>query len=226
MTGASSAAEPSAPIIGLLGGSFDPVHFGHLQLARDARDQLGLTEVRLIPAAQPWQKPPLTEAAHRAHMVELAIRGEPGFVLDMHEIERGGPTYTIDTLRALRAQLGHEVPLVLIVGADQIERLHTWREWHALPDYAHVAVARRNDAVIVLNDAVQTFYNERYAQPAAVASRAAGCVVEIDMRPVDASATAIRELLRAGAGAERDARLAALVPAAVLDYIRGHHLYR
>jgi nicotinate-nucleotide adenylyltransferase len=212
--------------IGILGGSFDPVHFGHLQLARDARDQLGLTEVRLIPAAQPWQKAPLTDASHRAHMVELAIRGEPGLVLDMHEIERGGPTYTIDTLRALRAQLGDAVPLVLIMGADQVERLDTWRDWHALADCAHIAVARRNDAVIVLNDALQTFYNERWARPAAIATRAAGCVVEIDMRPVEASATGIRELLRAADGAARDARLAALVPAPVLDYIRAHHLYR
>ena len=79
----------TAPI-GLLGGSFDPIHHGHLQLARDALKHLPLDEVRFIPAAQPWQKGPITAAEHRARMVQLAIAGEPRFALDMHEIERGG----------------------------------------------------------------------------------------------------------------------------------------
>ena len=90
-------------LIGLLGGSFDPIHVGHVQLARDASAQLRLDELRFIPAGQPWQKGELTDAAHRAHLVELAIRELPDAVLDMREVERAGPTYTIDTLRELRA---------------------------------------------------------------------------------------------------------------------------
>jgi nicotinate-nucleotide adenylyltransferase len=211
--------------IGLLGGSFDPIHIGHLQLAQDALAQLALAEVRFVPAAQPWQRSVAASAADRARMVELAIRSEPRFVLDMHEIERGGPTYTIDTVRALRKTLGDEAPLVLIVGGDQMERLDTWREWQRLLEHAHLAVARRNDAVLTLNWTLQEYFNAHWARAAAMRARPAGCIVEIDMTPVDASATEIRRLLTQEATAARDDRLAAIVPAAVLDYIRAHRLY-
>ncbi len=210
--------------IGLLGGSFDPIHVGHLQLARAARDRLGLAEVRLIPAAQPWQKGSITDAAQRAHMVALAIAGEPGLALDMHEIERGGPSYTIDTLRALRAALGPAQPLVLLLGADQMARLDTWREWRSLLDYAHIAVARRNGEP-ALNDALRDFYRARRAGAAALRAAAAGAIVDLPMDPVDASASEIRALLAAPPTPARQARLAALVPAAVLLYIRRQGLY-
>lgn len=212
--------------IGLLGGSFDPIHIGHLQLARDALRQLALAEVRFVPAGQPWQKHVAAGAAHRVRMVELAIRGEAGFALDRHEIERSGPTYTIDTLRALRATLGAEVPLVLIIGGDQMQRLDTWHEWQHLLGYAHLAVARRNDAVLTLSWPLQEYYNSHWARADAVAVRPAGAVVEIDMTPVDASATEIRALLAAPNSPARDARLATIVPAAVLDYIHANSLYR
>lgn len=215
----------TAPI-GILGGSFDPVHIGHLQLARDALEQLGLAEVRFIPAGQPWQKHVVADAAQRAHMVELAIGGEPRLVLDMHEIERGGPTYTIDTLRALRAALGADVPLVLIIGGDQMQRLDTWHEWRHLLELAHLGVARRNDAVLTLSWPLQDYYNSHWVPRGEFAARPAGTVVEIDMTPVDASATEIRTLLAAPPSPERAARLAAIVPAAVLDYIRAHSLYK
>lgn len=214
-------AEP----IGLLGGSFDPVHVGHLALARAACAALGLAQVRFVPAGQPWQKGEITDAAHRARMVALAIAGEPRFALDLREVERAGPSYTIDTLRELRAHLGPTVPLVLLMGSDQLERLDTWREWRALLDCAHLAVARRDGAVIVLGDALQTFYNEHWAPPAALKQRASGCVVEFDMPPVAASATRIRALLRQPAAPARDAELAASLPADVLDYIRRNRLY-
>ncbi len=213
-------------MIGLLGGSFDPIHVGHLALARAALERLGLAQVRFIPAGQPWQKAEVTAAAHRAKMVALAIAGEPRFVLDVCEIERPGPTYTIDTLRALRATLGADTPLVLVLGADQMERLDTWRDWTHLLDLAHIAVARRNDAVLTLSWPLQEFYNEHWARPAKLAGRPAGRIVDLEMEPVDASATEIRALLRAPASPERDARLAQIVPAAVLDYIRAHDLYR
>lgn len=215
-------AEP----IGLLGGSFDPIHAAHLQLARDARDRLGLAEVRLIVAAQPWQKGDVADAAHRAEMVRLAIAGEPRLVLDLREIERGGPSFTIDTLRELRARLGEGTPLVLIIGGDQMERLDTWRQWQALLDHAHLAVAHRNNRVLVLNDRLQTWFNEHWAAPAAVQQSAAGKVVDLEMTPVDASATEVRQLLKEPASLQRDARLGRLVPAPVLDYISRHRLYR
>ena len=211
--------------IGLLGGSFDPIHAGHLQLARDARDGLGLAEVRLIPAAQPWQKGPITDAAQRAHMVALAIAGEPGLVLDMHEIEHGGPTYTIDTLRALRAALGPAQPLVLVIGADQMARLDTWREWRSLLDFAHIAVAHRNAKPPALSPALQAFHDAHHADAGALRQRPQGTIVDLPMTPVDASATEIRALLSEPPAPSRDARLAALVPAPVLLYIRREGLY-
>jgi len=213
------------PPIGLLGGSFDPIHVGHLQLARDALTQLGLSEVRFIPAGQPWQKAVATDAAHRAHMVDLAIRGSAGFSLDMHEIERNGPTYTIDTLSALRGTLG-TTPLVLIIGGDQMARLDTWHEWQHLLDFAHIAVARRNDAVLTMSWPLQEYFNSHWARAEALCEHAAGRIVEIDMTPVDASATEIRGLLAQPQSPARDARLAAIVPAAVLDYIRANSLYQ
>ena len=223
--GSSPAPRPSSAI-GLLGGSFDPIHIGHLQLARDALAQLRLSEVRFIPAGQPWQKERITDAALRAEMVLAAIREEPRFVLDMREVERAGPTYTVDTLRELRAGLGDDVPLVLIMGSDQFERLDTWRDWELLLDHAHLAVALRADAVLMPNYALQEYFNAHWARPDAVNDAAAGHVVELTMTPVDASATEIRALLAQPPSPARDARLAEIVPAAVLDYIRDHDLYR
>jgi nicotinate-nucleotide adenylyltransferase len=214
-----------AAAIGLLGGSFDPIHAGHLQLARDALAHLPLSEVRFMPAAQPWQKGGLTAAADRAHMVELAIARAPGCVLDMHEIERGGTTYTVDTLRALRAaDATRDAPLVLIMGSDQFERFDTWREWRAIVDLAHVAVAQRAGVSPTLGPALAAVRLQRRCAPAGLSTRAAGCITEFTMTPVAASATEIRRLLKT-AGPDADRRLAEIVPAAVLDYIRAHHLY-
>jgi nicotinate-nucleotide adenylyltransferase len=213
-----------APAIGLLGGSFDPIHAGHLQLARDALAHLPLDELRFVPAAQPWQKERVTDAAHRAHMVELAIAREPRCVLDMHEIERGGTTYTVDTLRALRAGPWPDASLVLIMGSDQFERFDTWREWPTICDLAHLAVARRAGVAARLSPTLAALWNQRRCGPAELAHRPAGGIVEFPMTPVDASATEVRALLRAG-GADGERRLRQLVPAPVLDYIRAHHLY-
>jgi nicotinate-nucleotide adenylyltransferase len=213
------------PLIGLLGGSFDPVHIGHLQLARDARAHLALDEVRFIPAGQPWQKGELTDAAQRAHMVELAIRDLPGAALDMHEIERAGPTYTIETLRELRRALGAQPALVLLMGADQFERIETWCDWQQLLDHCHIAVAARNGVLPQLEATLHAWHEARRADAGELAARAAGGIAAFDMIPVDASATQIRALCSARATPTRDAQLAALLPAAVLDYIRRHRLY-
>lgn len=213
-----------APAIGLLGGSFDPIHAGHLQLARDALAHLPLDELRFVPAAQPWQKAQVTEAAHRAHMVELAIAREPRWVLDMHEIERGGPTYTVDTLRALRAGPWPDASLVLVMGSDQFERFDTWRDWTSIVDLAHLAVARRAGVPARLNASLDALWKERRCGPGELAYRRAGGIVEFPMTPVDASATEVRALLK-GSDAAGERRLAQLVPAPVLDYIRAHHLY-
>jgi nicotinate-nucleotide adenylyltransferase len=219
-----SVAEQN-PCVGVLGGSFDPIHTGHIALARAACDRLGLAELLLIPAAQPWQKGTLTDGQHRARMIERAVAGDARMRVDHCELKRGGSSYTIDTLRELRARFGPATALVLVIGADQMERFDTWHDWRSILQYAHLGVARRNDAVLVLNCALQVFYNEHWVRTDEFQAQPAGCVVEVDMVPHDASATEVRALLAAPPSPARDARLAQIVPAPVLDYIGAHHLY-
>jgi len=216
--------------IGLLGGSFDPIHVGHLQLARDALANLPIAEVHLVPAAQPWQKEELTPAEHRTQMIRLAIDNELPFtrrrmILDLAEIERGGPTFTVDTLREQRALLG-DASLVLIMGADQFENFDTWREWEQIPELAHIAVARRGTAAPRLKPTLQKLRDRRYLKyPGDLVESAAGHIVDLAMTPVDVSATELRRLLSRPRAPEEEALIAASVPPPVFDYIREHHLY-
>ncbi len=131
------------PLHVLYGGTFDPVHNGHLAVARHARDVLS-AEVHLMPAADPPHKGPThADARQRAEMLALAIGTESGLVLDRRELLRDGPSYTIDTLRALRAEIGQQVPVALLVGADSFLGLPSWRSWQHLFDLAHFVVAER-----------------------------------------------------------------------------------
>lgn len=230
--------------IGLLGGSFDPIHTGHLQLARDAIHALGLDELRLVVAAQPWQKPDVSPAAQRLRMVEVAVASvEPALrarlAIERCELDRTGPSYTIDTLTALRAALGPAPCLVLVMGSDQWHNLGTWRRHAELTDYASIAVARRDtlaatDATTHTGTAMRTG-TATPAGPAIAAHDAPrdaalpavgaltvphGQSVAFAMTPHPASATAIRAQLRAGQAVGPD-----LLPPTVLAYIRAQHLY-
>ncbi|WP_238455759.1 nicotinate-nucleotide adenylyltransferase [Azohydromonas lata] len=133
--------------IGLLGGTFDPPHLAHLALARQAREELRLDELRLLPAGQPWQKlasgkrAPVA-AAHRVAMLRLLTRGEPGIVIDERELHRAGPSYSVDTVRDIHGEQP-QARLFFVVGQDQYARLHTWHDWRALLRLATLAVAGR-----------------------------------------------------------------------------------
>ncbi|KAF1707587.1 nicotinate-nucleotide adenylyltransferase [Pseudoxanthomonas sacheonensis] len=125
------------------GGTFDPVHNGHVAIARAARDELGC-RVRLMPAADPPHRaPPGADAGQRAEMLDLAVADEPGLLVDRRELQRQGRSYSIDTLRGLRAEFGPGMPIALLVGADSFVGLPTWREWEALFGFAHFVVAPR-----------------------------------------------------------------------------------
>ncbi len=189
--------------VGLFGGSFDPVHEAHLALARSALAALALDELRWIPAGQPWQKArTMTPALHREAMLRLAIEGEPRFVLDRIELERSGPSYTIDTVRELAArEPGSE--WLLLIGADQYAGLHTWREWRELLGLVTLAVANRP--------------GERPAADAEVA-RHPHAVVPLPL--LDVSATEIRERTAGGQDISK------LVPPQVARYIEIHGLYK
>lgn len=212
--------------IGLFGGTFDPVHFGHLRLAEEAAEHLGLARIRWIPAGQPGHREaPRVSSAQRLEMVRLAIAGNPRFELDASEVGADRPSYTVPTLERLRqvGNLGVYRPLVLLVGADAFAGLPAWHRWPALFDLAHIAVAHRPGFpidVTSLPSALAAIYRQRFsASPAALADTAAGCIVTFAMTQLDISATKIRTLLVNG----RSPRY--LLPDAVIAYIQGTRLY-
>lgn len=221
--GAHAANEPVA----VLGGTFDPVHWGHLHLADDVRKALGLREVRLVPAADPPHRDaPRTSARDRVAMLDIAVRDFPGLVVDTREIERGGKSYTVETLESLRAERP-EAPLWLLVGADQFRSLPGWHRWRELFELAHVVVVPRPGIAVDsdLPDAVaEELAARRVRDPAALRSTIAGSIYVQPVAPHPISSTAIRSALVAGDA--NPVGLAGLLPPAVLAYIESNGLYR
>ena len=189
--------------LGLFGGSFDPVHLAHLALARSALAELQLDRVLWIPAGQPWQKArTMTPAAHRLAMLEQALGGEPRFVLDRREIDRTGPSYTVDTVRELRAEHpGAE--FFLLIGQDQYAGFHTWEGWPEILHQVVLAVANRPGVPPVVDPAVLRHPHR---------------VVPLPM--LDIAATDIRARVARGEGIDH------LVPPAVARYIDLNGLYQ
>lgn len=211
--------------IGLIGGTFDPIHLGHLRLAEELGEALGLTEVRLLPAGTPPHRaPPAAAAADRLAMVQLAIAGNPRFVLDEHEIHKTTPCYMVDTLTELRGELGGERSLTLFLGADAFLGLTTWHDWQRLFDLAHLAVATRpgfDPARAAMPEALKRELTQRRSdRPAGLHSAPAGRIYLSETTQLDIAASRIRSRIRSG----RSIRY--LVPDAVLDYIARHRLYR
>ena len=130
--------------LGILGGTFDPVHAGHLCLARAALDAVPLVRVELMPAGEPWQKSRISPGIHRLNMLRIAVEYEPQCRINTSELCRSGATYTIDTVSRLREEVGPDMPLVLILGSDQWFNLSTWREWQSLTDFVHIAYCARD----------------------------------------------------------------------------------
>ena len=184
----------------LYGGTFDPVHAGHLAVARAARDALG-TNVAFLPAADPPHRAaPGASAVQRAHMLALAIGDEPGFSVDRREFQRSGPSYTVDTLAELRAELGPQAPLAWLVGADAFRGLLSWHRWQALFELAHFVVAVRPGHGL---DALPAALDEACAgrwrtRPGELAQCPAGGLLRLEMPLQPASATELRRRLAAG----------------------------
>jgi nicotinate-nucleotide adenylyltransferase len=209
--------------LGLLGGTFDPIHHGHLHLAQSALEQLKLQRVLLIPAGQPWQRIPVANSQQRLAMARLAVTGHPRLGVDDCEVLRSGPTYTVDTLRELRLRLGSETVLWLVVGADAMGGLHSWHQWPQLFEYAHLAVANRPGFAwhpnLISDAALREFLLPRFVEPQQVTG-AAGALCALTITPLEISSTQIRKALRQGQS------IADQVPEEVVHYIQQHRLYR
>ena len=210
-------------LIGILGGTFDPVHLGHLALAEAALAALPLSEVLWLPSGSPGHRaPPVASARDRLEMLRLATAGDARFRIDASELERSEPTYTVHTLTRMRAQIGGAQPLVLLLGSDSFLSLPSWLRWRELFALAHIAVATRPGYLPSDGGPVPELSAEiarRSARGEQLAASAAGRVACFDMPPTDISASAVR----AGLAAGQDLR--DLLPAAVLAYIRAHRLY-
>ena len=207
---------------GILGGTFDPVHLGHVALAEAALRGLPLSEILWMPSGSPGHRAaPIADAGQRLAMLRLATDGNPRFRIDDTELATNEPTYPVHTLTRLRAQLGGEQPLVLLLGADSFASLPTWLRWRELFELAHIAVANRpghhlgDEAPAEL----ATQIAGRCGQREHLGERAAGKIVGFDMPQLDISASAIRAGLAAGQSTRQ------FLPAAVLAYIESHHLY-
>jgi nicotinate-nucleotide adenylyltransferase len=211
--------------IAVLGGSFDPAHKGHVELATHFVELLQPNELRIVPAGDPWQKPPLhSTAADRLEMLKLAFAEQTvPVIIDTQEITRSGVSYSIDTLRAIRAEAGSHASIAFLLGADQLQQLHTWREWEQLFDLAHICAASRPGFLVDEDHAptiAQQEFKRRTGTAAQIRSTPHGLAYLATNLAVDISATAIRAALARGE------HPAALMPPGVLDYIQHHHLYK
>lgn len=216
----------SSSAIGLFGGTFDPIHYGHLRLAEEVADRFQLGQVRLLPASvPPHREQPAAAAQHRLAMTQLAITGNPRLVADRRELDRQGPSYTVDTLAEVRAETG-DGPLALLMGADAFVLLATWHRWERLFELAHIIVARRpgfplEQLAKSLPQPLQQHYERRLTgEAAALHASACGNVFTHELTALDVSATALRSFI------QRKASLRYLLPDTVIAYIEDHNLYR
>ena len=209
--------------IGILGGTFDPIHFGHLRMAQELGESMGIAQVRFIPAARPPHRTePQSASWQRAEMVRLAIAGNALFTLDTLELERSGTSYTFDTLTALRAEVGVPAPLYLLLGADAFLGLPSWHRWRELFDLVHIVVAHRPGFTLDADTpAMAQVLREEWQQRHVALPQPLpyGNILTRESTALDISASAIRALIASHYSARY------LLPEAVLAYILEHKLY-
>jgi nicotinate-nucleotide adenylyltransferase len=220
----SRLATLPAPV-GILGGTFDPIHFAHLRLAEELADALTLSQVRFVPAsAPPHRATPRVTATQRLQMTRLACAGNARFLVDDRECRRSGPSYTVDTLLELRTELGGQAALCLLMGVDAFLGLTTWSRWERLFELAHIVVAHRPGFALEparMPGVLARHFETRSASALSqLHESAAGLVWLQAVTPLDISATAIRVAIRD----QHSPRY--LLPDSVLDYIHRSSLYK
>ena len=211
------------PLIGLLGGTFNPIHNGHLRLAQELADALNFSEVRFIPSANPPHKiAPKISAQHRAANVQLAITDNSLFKLDTRELDRAGASYSIDTLISLQEELGGSAQLCLIMGSDAFAQINTWHRWQALIEYCHIILVQRPASATQpklaeeLSDLLRNHYTENISD---LTTENAGYIHMQKITALDITSTNIRAQLEAGVSPRY------LMPDNVIAYIKRNKLY-
>jgi len=206
-------------MIGIIGGTFDPIHFGHLRPALEIMEQFSMKELRFIPSAKPphrWQ--PEASANDRFNMTALAIDNIDNFTIDDREYQREGASYTVDTLRSIRKEIGNDEPLCMIVGLDAFQSFTQWRDWQTILTLAHLLVSSRPGYEKSTKDQwCQTYLSDNKAQ---LKQHAAGKIYFADVTQFDISATQIRKQLHNGYN------VSYLLPESVKHYIDKQQLYR
>lgn len=219
MWSGGSRGARAPPMIGVLGGTFDPVHYGHLRPAHEVQRHLGLERLSLMPAAiPPNRNAPVATPEQRLRMVELAVPEFPGLAVDDREIRRGGISYTVPTLMAVREEIGDR-PLCFVLGADVFAALPRWHRWRDLFSLAHLIVVERPGAGLRTPPPWAAPYLREGRED--IAAQPAGGVLFVPVTPQDISATRLRAAVARG-----QAPSASEVPAAVAAYIARHHIYR
>jgi nicotinate-nucleotide adenylyltransferase len=216
------------PTIGILGGTFDPIHYGHLRFANAVRSALGLAHVQVIPAGvPPHREPPVASAQDRLAMTQLGCAEFPGLHSDDREIRRVGPSYTVVTLQELHNE-DRNRPLALLLGTDALQGLAGWHRWQQLFTLAHLVVVERPNMsfdIATLPLPLREQWERRLTtDPSRLSRQLAGSIVRIPVAPQPISATAIRAALARGAAGR--AEIEGLLPATVLAYIERNQLYR
>ena len=202
-------------MIGILGGTFDPVHEGHFHIANQVLIRLGLEQVHFMPCALPVHRDePHASASDRCAMIELMIASESSFVLNTLELDRGGPSFMVDSLRDIRRQITST--LVLVLGADAFNDFASWKSPHGILQLAHLVVCHRPDYEVDLD----IFREYRANSPVALSARSSGSILMLEVEPNDCSSSAVRAALAQGGTPGQ-----CLSPA-VANYIDEHHLYR
>lgn len=207
--------------IGIFGGTFDPIHIGHLRIALELKQQLQLDEMRLLPCYLPPHRPtPGASANQRVDMLEIALQDCTDLQIDKRELQRDKPSYTYDTLHDLRAEVGEQTSLCLCMGRDSFATLDTWHNWDQLVQLAHILVVARPGWLLPESGAVADLLQSCRGDSTAIAQQAAGAIVVLEQRLLPISATDIRAQIRTGNSPQF------LVPDGVWKYIRRNGLYQ
>jgi nicotinate-nucleotide adenylyltransferase len=208
-------------MIGILGGTFDPIHFGHIKPALELLTQLPLDEVRFIPCHIPPHRPPPTASpTERWQMVKMVANHQAGLFADARELNRNGPSYTVDTLLDLRTEFGSACPLGLIMGSDAFCSLASWDRWQWILELSHIIIVSRPDNSLPTEGVVAGLLERSMLKgPDALKLAPHGGILSRKVTPVDISSSVIRDCIRAGQSPRY------MLPGKVWAYIKRHGLY-